>query len=104
MHGDWHGTVRTSAGASGVVDLSVAVDDTGKLTFKMTGDRSVPMGASTQFTIDGPSVRWRQDVSGKPCQVDAKVAAATSKDPETLTGKMSCADGERTLTLRKNER
>jgi hypothetical protein len=98
MQGDWQGTVRSSAGAT-KVGLKVAVDKAGKLDFLMTGDEAARLGAAGAFAIDGPSIRWTQEVAGKPCQVTAKVAAATTNGPQTLAGKVACADGESTLLL-----
>jgi len=101
MHGSWHGTATTPSGTSSKVDLKVGADKTGAFTFAMTGDKSIKLGPSTDFAVDGSVVTWTQDVSGKPCQVAAKVTPATGKDPDALTGKVSCTDGERTLNLRK---
>jgi len=103
MHGDWHGTVRTQTGAAGTLDLKVTTDKDGKLTFQLIGDPASHLGSSSQFAVEGQAVRWTQEVAGKPCQVATKVAAATAQDPQTLTGTMSCADGERTLALRQTK-
>src|SRR5262249_33732238 len=102
MHGDWEGTISSPGGASNV-GLKVAKDEVGKVTFRMTGDRSRQLGLSSQFAVDGKSVRWTQDVSGKACQVSVRVAAAMSKEADVLKGMISCADREMALTLHKDQ-
>jgi hypothetical protein len=101
VHGDWHGTVKASGGDASSVDLKVTTDKAGQLTFRLIGGKPAQLGASSNFALEGQSLRWTQEVSGKPCQVTATVTAPKAKDPQTLTGTMSCTDGERALALRK---
>src|SRR5262249_38076838 len=102
LHGDWQGTMTTPGGVSNTVALRVASDQR-KLTFRMASGQTSRLGASSDLVLDGPSLRWMQYVSGKPCRSAATVAGATAMEPETLKGTMSCADGETTFALRKTK-
>jgi hypothetical protein len=103
MHGDWRGTMTLPNGASNAVTLKVAKDDAGNVTFRMTGDRSVQLGVSNQFAVEGRSVRWTQDVSGKPCQVSIRLGADAPAAPDLGKGMISCAETERALALHKDQ-
>src|SRR5687767_5391367 len=75
VHGDWHGTVKAAGGDASLVDLKVSTGKTGELTFRLTGAKPAQLCASSDFAVEGQSVRWTQEFSGKPCQVTATVAA-----------------------------
>jgi len=102
IHGDWQGTMTAPEGVSTTVALRVASDQ-GKLTLRVASGQASRLGASSEVVLDGTTVRWMQDVSGKPCRTAATVTAATTMEPETLKGTMSCADGETTFALRKTK-
>ena len=104
MHGDWHGTLSTPEGSSRTLDLTVSTDKLGHDVFQITGEPAARVGHASQIAIEGHQVRWMQDISGMPCKAVADVVAATSRNPETLKGTMTCAQSEMTFALHKTKK
>ena len=104
LQGDWHGTLTAPRGPSRPVELTVSTDKLGNGIFRLTGDRAVHVGPASQVSIEGRRVRWVQDIAGMPCKAVGDVIAATSRDPETLKGTMSCTQGEMTFALSKTKK
>jgi hypothetical protein len=101
LHGAWTGTLSAPHGVSSGLALSVAGDSASRLTLTMTADQPLRAGAVSDPVIDGNTLRWTQDLSGRPCKTTAVLSAATPLVPATMRGKMACDDGEITFTLRK---
>jgi len=101
LHGDWHGTLSGQGPAPTTLTLKVGADHAGKLTFQITGERSVGLGSASRLALEGDTLRWTQEVSGASCPSVAKVTRATQHDPETLKGTMTCARGEMAFALRR---
>ena len=101
LQGDWQGTVSMPGRPSSKMDLTVATDEAGLVTFRLTGNGSPRLGAASQLASKDRKVQWTQDVSGTPCKAVADVIAATSRDPETLKGTMSCTHAQMTFALHK---
>ena len=104
LHGTWIGTSVAREGSSAKLHLAVANDKAGNLGFTISADKNLRLGQARTVAVEGTVVRWTQDVAGAPCQANAILNPATKTIPETMKGRLSCANGEEIdFTLEKTK-
>ena len=104
LHGTWTGTSVAPEGTSAKLHLAVAKDKAGNVGFTISADKSLRLGPARTVAVEGTVVRWTQDVAGAPCQANAILNPATKTIPETMKGRLSCANGEEiAFTLEKTK-
>lgn len=101
LTGRWTGTLTSAHGATTELTLAVAHDSLQGMTLTTGAGERIPTGKIGNLAMDGTRLQWTQDVSGVSCKATAVLSPATALDRETVTGKMACADGDRTFILRK---
>lgn len=101
LTGRWTGTVTSAQGITSDLTLAVAHDSLQGMTLTTgTGER-IPVARISNLAIEGTRLQWTHDLSGASCTATAVLSPATQRDRETVKGKMTCADGDRTFILRK---
>ena len=101
MTGSWKGTLSSAHGTSSALEMAIAHDSTRGMILRIGTAPTTPAAKVSALAIDGTRLQWTQDLSGASCKATAVLTAATAVDRETITGKMACADGERSFVLRK---
>lgn len=101
LTGRWAGTVTSAQGITSDLTLAVAHDSLQGMTITTATGERIPGAKVTHFAIEGTRLQWTQDLSGGACKATAVLSPATQLDRETVKGKMTCADGDRTFVLRK---
>ena len=101
LTGRWTGTVTSSQGVTSELTLAVAHDTLQGMTLTIDNGERIPAAKISDLAIEGTRLQWTQNRSGASCKATAILSPATQLDRETVTGKMTCADGDRTFVLRK---
>ena len=101
LTGRWSGTVTSAQGITSNLTLAVAHDSLQGMTLTTDTGERIPAAKVSNVAIEGTRLQWTQDLSGTSCRATAILSPATQLDPETVKGKMTCADGDRTFVLRK---
>ena len=101
LTGRWSGTVTSAQGVTRDLTLSVAHDSLEGMTLTTDTGERIPAPKVSNVAIEGTRLQWTQDLSGASCKATAVITAATQLERETVKGKMTCADGDRTFILRK---
>lgn len=101
LHGSWTGTMSSYRGASSGLTLLVTHDSVRKVLLSMRADRTIQVGAASDFVMNGDKLLWTQEISGTSCKATAALTVATPLLPETMKGKMECEHGEITFSLHK---
>ena len=101
LTGRWSGTVTSAQGVTSDLTLSVAHDSLQGMTLTTDTGERIPDQKIGNVAIEGTRLQWSQDLSGASCKATAVISPATQLERETVTGKMTCADGVRTFILRK---
>lgn len=101
LTGRWTGTVTSPEGITSDLTLAVAHDSLQGMTLTTDTGERIPVAKISNLAIEGTRLQWTQDLSGASCKATAVLSPATQLDRETVKGKMTCADGDRTFILRK---
>ena len=101
--GRWSGTLTSTGGSPSTLHLAIANDKQGKLTVKMSADRSMKAGPASDVAIDALGLHWRQALSDTSCKATAVLDAATHHAPETVRGTMACEHGELAFALHRTK-
>ena len=101
LTGRWSGTVTSAQGITSNLALAVAHDSIQGMTLTTDAGERIPAAKISNVAMEGTRLEWTQDLSGAKCKASAVVSPATQLERETVKGKMTCADGERTFVLRK---
>ena len=101
--GNWSGTLTSTGGSPITLQLAIANDKQGKLTVKMSADRSMKAGAASDVAIDALGLHWMQALSDTSCKATAVLDAATHHAPETVRGTMACEHGELAFALHRTK-
>ena len=101
LTGRWSGTVTSAQGITSDLTLAVAHDSVQGMTLTTDAGERIPAAKISNVAMEGTRLEWTQDLSGAKCKASAVVSPATQLEPETVKGKMTCADGDRTFVLRK---
>lgn len=101
LTGRWSGTVTSAQGITSSLTLALAHDSLQGMTLTTDTGERIPTAKISNIAMEGTRLQWTQDLSGASCKATAILRPATQLDRETVTGKMTCADGDRTFVLRK---
>ena len=101
LTGRWSGTVTSAQGITSNLTLAVSHDSLQGMTLTTDSGERIPASRITNLGIEGTKLQWTQDLSGASCKATAVLSPATQLDRETVKGKMTCPDGDRTFVLRK---
>lgn len=101
LTGRWSGTVTSAQGVASNLALAVAHDSVQGVMLTTDTGKRIPASKISNLRIEGTRLQWTQDVSGESCKATAVLSPATRLERETVKGKMTCADGDRTFVLRK---
>ena len=101
LTGRWSGTVTSAQGITSNLTLAVAHDSLQGMTLTTDTGERIPAAKISNVAMEGTRLQWTQDLSGATCKATAILSPATQLERETVKGKMTCADGDRTFVLRK---
>ena len=101
LHGTWTGMLTSSQGVPSEIDMKVMHDSLRKLTVMMRPGGTTKAGVASDVVVDGDTLQWAQNLSGKSCKVAAVLMPATSSAAESIKGRMACEGVESTFTLHK---
>jgi hypothetical protein len=101
LHGSWSGVLTSSGGTTSPMTLSIALDSVQRLTVTTTAGDHGRAHAAHDVVVERNELRWTEQVAGKSCKATATLPSADSKASDTLAGKVSCDDGERSFALRR---
>ena len=101
MTGRWSGTVTSPEGITSNLTLAIAHDSLQGMTITTDTGERIAAARISKLSMQDIRLEWTQDLSGSSCKATAVLSRATPLDGETVSGKMTCADGDRTFVLRK---
>jgi hypothetical protein len=89
IHGEWTGTMGAVHGDTQAFHVSLA-------------DSAYHAGhMAAHDAMRGDTVQWTQDLDGKPCKAIGALKRGAAGMADSLTGRISCPDGDLTFSLRK---
>jgi hypothetical protein len=97
--GTWSGTLNSAHGPE-MMRLVATNDSDGRLNLTLTSD-SAHFGPASDVTLNSKAVRWTQALADGSCRASASLAAAKKPSPETLKGRLTCANTSVPFALEK---
>ncbi|HTL05473.1 MAG TPA: hypothetical protein VL241_06965 [Gemmatimonadales bacterium] len=87
--GTWEGPYQSEAAPPGSLRLTIAKGDKGewKVTMIVLSDQPPPTGDIQEFTVQGNSLSWSQDIADMQCKSTAQLVAGV------LKGTAECSQG-----------